>query len=72
MDELAYQNHQDSRARLLLGGVSGPLQGSVTSAPQSGQQSNEGGPAHDSRFTENENEEIAYGVRALVIRAHLA
>ena len=68
----AHQNHQDSRARLLLGGVSGPLQGSVTSLQQRGQQRNEGGSADDSGFAKNRDEEIAYGVRALIIGTHLA
>ena len=71
MDELAHQNYQDSRARLLLGGVGRPPQGSVASTQQVGQQHNERGPANDSGFTKDQNEEIAYGVRALIIGAHL-
>ena len=60
MDELAHQNHQDSRARLLLGGVSGPLQGSVASPQQGGQQRNKGRPADDSGFAVD----ISFFVRA--------
>src|SRR5438128_12070722 len=71
MDELAHQNHQDSRGRLLLGGLCRPLQGSVASPQHCGQQHNESGPANDSGVTKDRNEEIAYGVRALSIGAHL-